>query len=145
MGQRSNNYLDRSRRWWLAAALGLAPGPLRGQVAILESVAGGKREGVLRFRFRTGPAAKLQVGKATLLLHVAEGKPPAALEILKPMKGSAAVQIQREGWVTVLLSPKCAQRLVDEDAWLEIRAPEQVSVHLPSQPGYAPYLVVEGK
>jgi hypothetical protein len=133
-----------SRRRWLAGASVLAPAALLAQVAILESVAGSSRDGVWRLRFRTGPAARMKAAKATLLLHVAGGKAPASLEILKPVKGRAAITDQREGWITARLDPRCAQRLIDRDDWLEFRADGTVLFHLPSQTGFAPYLVAEG-
>lgn len=133
-----------SRRAWLGGALGLVPAPLSGQVAILESVAGSERGGVWRLRFRTGPAARMKAARATLLLHLAAGTAPGSLEVLKPMKGRIPVAQQRDGWVTAPLEPRCAQRLIDRDEWLEFRAEGSVQFHLPSHTGFAPYLVAEG-
>jgi hypothetical protein len=84
------------------------------------------------------------VAKATLLLHLTGGESPSALEILKPVKLRAAVEPQREGWITARIDVRCAQRLIDRDEWLEFRAPGSPVFHLPSQPGFAPYLVAEG-
>lgn len=145
MREQSKKNLMMGRRFWLAAALGLAPTALPGQVAILESVAGSARGGVWRLRFRTGPATRMKAAKATLLLHLAEGETPGGIEILKPLKGRAAVAPQRDGWVTVTLDPRCAQKLLETDAWLEFRAPPGAVFHLPSQTRFAPYLVAEGE
>lgn len=122
----------------------MTPKALLAQVAILESVAGSVREGLWRLRFRTGPAASMKVGKATLLLHLAGGEAPPLLEILKPVKTSAAVEAQREGWITARIDVRCAQRLIDREEWLEFRSPGAPMFHLPSQTGFAPYLVAEG-
>jgi len=122
----------------------LTPTALLAQVAILESVAGSVREGTWRLRFRTGPAARMKVAKATLLLHLTGGESPRVLEISKPAKVRAAVEPQRDGWITARIDVRCAQRLIDHDDWLEFRAPGSPVFHLPSQTGFAPYLVAEG-
>jgi hypothetical protein len=127
-----------------AAAAAISPA-VRAQVAILESVAGSVRDGVWRLRFRTGPAAKMRVAKSTLLIHLADGESPQSIDVLKPLKGRVAPQPQRDGWITVQLDARCAQRLVDGETWLEFRASPNTAFHLPSQTGFAPYLVVEGK
>lgn len=133
------------RRAWLATVAVLAGERLYAQVAILDSIAGSSRDGVWRLRFRTGPAVKMRVGKATLLLHMMESPAPDSIDILKPVKGRAEAQPQRDGWITVSIDPKCAQRVVDSDAWLEFRAVPAASFHLPAKTGFAPYLVLEGK
>ncbi len=144
MPQGSNKYLVTRRKVWFVAAAAISPIAFA-QVAILESVAGSVRDGVWRLRFRTGPAAKMRVAKSTLLLHVAKGEPPPSLEVLKPLKARVVPQPQRDGWITAQLDPRCAQRLVDGEPWLEIRTSMDFMFHLPSQTGVAPYLVVEGK
>lgn len=133
------------RKVWMILLTAAGSRRALAQVAILESVAGSSRDGVWRLRFRTGPAAKMRVAKATLLLHLAEGETPAALEVLKPAKGRVSLLPQRDGWMTAQLDVRCAQRLVDGEAWLEFRTSTATVFHLPSQTGFAPYLVVEGK
>jgi len=127
--------------WFLAAA----SGPVRAQVAILESVAGSVQDGVWRLRFRTGPAARVRVARATLLLHIAAGAAPDFIDIVKPLKGRAETRLQRDGWITAQIPARCAQRLLDQEGFLEFKAAPSLAFHLPSQTGFAPYLVVEGK
>lgn len=145
MPRGSNKNLVTRRKVCLAAAAAAISPRADAQVAILESVAGSARDGLWRLRFRTGPAAKMRVAKSTLLLHLAEGEPPASLEVLKPQKLRVEPQPQRDGWITAQLDARCAQRLVDGEPWLEFRTSLNVVFHLPSQTGFAPYLVVEGK
>lgn len=128
----------------MAAGLILGPAAVFAQVAILESVAGSVRDGLWRLRFRTGPASKVKAVTATLLLHLAGGETPGFLEVLKPVKGRAAAAAQREGWITARLDPRCAQRIIDRDEWLEFRAPGSPLFHLQSHTGFVPYIVVEG-
>jgi hypothetical protein len=96
------------------------------------------------FVFRVEPVRNWQLLKVTMLLHVAGGPVPAAVDV-GPAK-PAATQDKGEGWFAVELPLGVARKLVSEaGSRLTVRARESsATIHTRESHTYSPYLVIDG-